>query len=161
ISFRHPDDPELMVMGRHTPAATITEADLLTLNMKGEVVEGTGSAVGERLVHAGMYLARPDVQVVCHSHTPSLIPFGVTGYRCGPCTSGQREWAPTYPSGIRRTNLAIRRCRSARWTRLRRLLGRWAMAGWRYYGDMGPCSWRAACRSWRCSGSTRTRTRSY
>ncbi|MPZ49903.1 MAG: hypothetical protein GEU75_11530, partial [Dehalococcoidia bacterium] len=36
ISFRHPDDPELMVMGRHTPAATITEADLLTLNMKGE-----------------------------------------------------------------------------------------------------------------------------
>jgi ribulose-5-phosphate 4-epimerase/fuculose-1-phosphate aldolase len=79
ISVRHPDNPELFIMGRHVPADTLTEADLLTLNQKGEVVAGSGSAVGERLVHAGIFLSRPDVQVICHSHTPSLIPFGVTG----------------------------------------------------------------------------------
>ena len=32
----------------------------------------------ERFIHAEIYRARPGVQAVVHSHSPSVIPFGVT-----------------------------------------------------------------------------------
>jgi HCOMODA/2-hydroxy-3-carboxy-muconic semialdehyde decarboxylase len=45
-----------------------------------------GNAVGgdtrapylERYIHSEIYRARPDVQAVVHSHSPSVIPFGAT-----------------------------------------------------------------------------------
>ena len=33
----------------------------------------------ERFIHGAIYKARPDVTSVVHSHSPSVIPFGVTG----------------------------------------------------------------------------------
>ncbi len=33
----------------------------------------------ERFIHGEIYRARPDVQAVVHSHSPNVIPFGVTG----------------------------------------------------------------------------------
>src|SRR5690606_8296615 len=38
----------------------------------------------ERYIHSEIYRARPDVHSVAHSHSPSVIPFGVTGYRLRP-----------------------------------------------------------------------------
>jgi HCOMODA/2-hydroxy-3-carboxy-muconic semialdehyde decarboxylase len=32
----------------------------------------------ERFIHGEIYRARPDVQAVVHSHSPNVIPFGVT-----------------------------------------------------------------------------------
>src|SRR5262249_21383717 len=32
----------------------------------------------ERFIHGEIYKARPDVKAVVHSHTPSVIPFGVS-----------------------------------------------------------------------------------
>jgi HCOMODA/2-hydroxy-3-carboxy-muconic semialdehyde decarboxylase len=89
ISFRHPDNPEQFVMGRHTMASMVTEADLLTLNMQGEVLSGSGTAPGERPVHAGVYQARADIQAVCHSHTPCFIAFSVSDVPLRPLS----QWA--------------------------------------------------------------------
>ena len=33
----------------------------------------------ERCIHSEIYRARPDVIAVVHSHSPALIPFGITG----------------------------------------------------------------------------------
>jgi HCOMODA/2-hydroxy-3-carboxy-muconic semialdehyde decarboxylase len=33
----------------------------------------------ERFIHAAIYRARPDVKAIVHSHSPAVIPFGVTG----------------------------------------------------------------------------------
>jgi HCOMODA/2-hydroxy-3-carboxy-muconic semialdehyde decarboxylase len=33
----------------------------------------------ERFIHSEIYRARPDVQAIVHSHSPALIPFGITG----------------------------------------------------------------------------------
>ena len=33
----------------------------------------------ERFIHGEIYKARPDVKAVVHNHSPSVIPFGVTG----------------------------------------------------------------------------------
>jgi HCOMODA/2-hydroxy-3-carboxy-muconic semialdehyde decarboxylase len=38
----------------------------------------------ERFIHSAIYKARPDVMSVIHSHSPAVIPFGVTGARLRP-----------------------------------------------------------------------------
>jgi ribulose-5-phosphate 4-epimerase/fuculose-1-phosphate aldolase len=35
-------------------------------------------------IHSEIYRARPDVMAVVHSHSPSVIPFGITGQRLKP-----------------------------------------------------------------------------
>ena len=34
---------------------------------------------GERVIHGCIYQARPDVNAVCHHHSPSVLPFCITG----------------------------------------------------------------------------------
>ena len=38
----------------------------------------------ERFIHSEIYRARPDVQSVVHSHSPNLVPFGVTPAKLKP-----------------------------------------------------------------------------
>ena len=38
----------------------------------------------ERFIHGEIYTLRPDVKAVLHSHSPSVIPFGVTGVALRP-----------------------------------------------------------------------------
>ena len=38
----------------------------------------------ERFIHGAIYEARPDVHAVVHNHSPSVIPFGVTGEKLKP-----------------------------------------------------------------------------
>jgi HCOMODA/2-hydroxy-3-carboxy-muconic semialdehyde decarboxylase len=33
---------------------------------------------GERVIHGGIYQARPDVNAVCHHHAPSILPFCIS-----------------------------------------------------------------------------------
>jgi HCOMODA/2-hydroxy-3-carboxy-muconic semialdehyde decarboxylase len=48
--------------------------------MDGEPVNARGrKSYLERYIHSEIYRARPDVVAIVHSHSPALIPFGVTG----------------------------------------------------------------------------------
>jgi HCOMODA/2-hydroxy-3-carboxy-muconic semialdehyde decarboxylase len=38
----------------------------------------------ERFIHGAIYEARPDVMSVVHNHSPSTIPFGITGKKMKP-----------------------------------------------------------------------------
>jgi HCOMODA/2-hydroxy-3-carboxy-muconic semialdehyde decarboxylase len=38
----------------------------------------------ERFIHSAIYKARPEVMSIIHSHSPAVIPFGVTGARLRP-----------------------------------------------------------------------------
>jgi len=79
-SIRDPENPEQFIMSRARAPELVTEDDLLVLNLNGEVVDPNEkrSPYSERFIHAAVYAARPDVHAVTHSHTPSVIPFGVT-----------------------------------------------------------------------------------
>ena len=78
VSMRMPDAPDRFLLARSLAPATVTENDLLQLDVgTGEPVDG-GSSYLERYIHSGIYQARPDVMAVVHSHAPDLIPFGVT-----------------------------------------------------------------------------------
>ena len=85
ISVRDPADPQRFFIARSMAPALVTEADLVTCNLDGEVLAPTGGKTYvERFIHSEIYKARPDVHSVVHSHSPAVIPFGVTGARLRP-----------------------------------------------------------------------------
>ncbi len=80
VSVRHPEDPGKFLMARSVAPELVTPADVLEHDLDGNAPAAGGKTLFiERFIHCGVYRARPDVQAVVHSHSPSLIPFGVTG----------------------------------------------------------------------------------
>jgi ribulose-5-phosphate 4-epimerase/fuculose-1-phosphate aldolase len=57
----------------------VQRRDILEFLLAGEPVADDGQPLYlERYIHAAIYAARPDVGAVCHSHTPSILPFSVS-----------------------------------------------------------------------------------
>ena len=85
ISVRDPEHPDRFFIARSMPPALVQLADLVTCNLDGEVIAPAGAKTYvERFIHSEIYKARPDVHSVVHSHSPAVIPFGVTGARLRP-----------------------------------------------------------------------------
>src|SRR5438128_11603669 len=79
VSARHDRDPTRYLMSRSIAPELVTAADIMEYDLDSDPVDarGRGSYL-ERFVHGELYKARPDVKAVVHSHSPSVIPFGVT-----------------------------------------------------------------------------------
>jgi ribulose-5-phosphate 4-epimerase/fuculose-1-phosphate aldolase len=79
VTVRHPTNPEHFLMTRSLAPALATPVDIVELDLDGNDVNHTGKTLFlERFIHAEIYRARPDVMAVVHSHSPAVIPFGVT-----------------------------------------------------------------------------------
>ena len=78
ISHRHPDAPDRYFMSRAMAPALVTPEDIIEYNLDSEPcdADGRGSFL-ERFIHGEVYKARPDIHSVAHSHSPSVIPFGL------------------------------------------------------------------------------------
>jgi HCOMODA/2-hydroxy-3-carboxy-muconic semialdehyde decarboxylase len=62
--------------------ALVTAADVLTYDLDSNALDANGrTSYAERFIHGAIYKARPDVKAIVHAHTPSVIPFGVSGVR--------------------------------------------------------------------------------
>jgi ribulose-5-phosphate 4-epimerase/fuculose-1-phosphate aldolase len=80
VSIRHPNDPSRYLLARSRSPELIEPSDLLEFTLDSEpVVPPKGEMYGERVIHGCIYQARPDVNAVCHHHSPSVLPFCVTG----------------------------------------------------------------------------------
>jgi HCOMODA/2-hydroxy-3-carboxy-muconic semialdehyde decarboxylase len=80
VSMRDPRNPERFLLSRSMAPALVTAADILAYDRDGAPLAAAGRRVYlERFIHAAIYRARPDVNAIVHSHSPSVIPFGVTG----------------------------------------------------------------------------------
>ena len=66
-SIRAGDDRLLINIGS-CQRASLTVADICTIDMEGNVIEGNGKPPLEFHLHAGVYRARPDVKAVVHAH---------------------------------------------------------------------------------------------
>ena len=85
ISVRNPANPERFFIARSMAPALVTPHDILEVDLTGEVHDAQGRRTYvERFIHSAIYKARPDVMSVIHSHSPAVIPFGVTGARLRP-----------------------------------------------------------------------------
>jgi ribulose-5-phosphate 4-epimerase/fuculose-1-phosphate aldolase len=82
VSQRHPGAPNRYFMSRSKAPALVTPDDLIEYDLDSQPcnAQGRGSFL-ERFIHGEIYKARPDVNAVVHSHSPSVIPFGLLGVR--------------------------------------------------------------------------------
>lgn len=85
ISVRHPHNPGRFLISRSMAPALVEVEDILEVDLEGHVHDAQGrKTYVERFIHGSIYKARPDVMSVIHSHSPAVIPFGVTGARLRP-----------------------------------------------------------------------------
>ncbi len=85
ISVRHPTHPERFYIARSMAPALVTPEDIVEVDLNGDVHDAQARRTYvERFIHSAIYKARPDVMSVIHSHSPAVIPFGVTGARLRP-----------------------------------------------------------------------------
>ncbi|MBI3602235.1 MAG: class II aldolase/adducin family protein [Candidatus Omnitrophica bacterium] len=68
------DANTLLITATGTCLGYLTEKDILTMNVSGEVI-GTGKASSERLMHTAIYKALPNVKCVVHTHTTYTTGF--------------------------------------------------------------------------------------
>lgn len=79
VSVRHDRDPNRYLMSRSIAPELVTAGDVMEYDLDSNPVDARGrSSYIERFIHGEIYKVRPDVKAVVHSHSPSLIPFGVT-----------------------------------------------------------------------------------
>ena len=78
-SARHDRSTDHFLLARNMAPALVRHADIVTFDLDGATLDADGRRVYlERFIHGEIYRARPDVQAIVHSHSPSVIPFGVT-----------------------------------------------------------------------------------
>lgn len=79
VSMRHPEAPDRYLMSRSVAPALVTPDDIIEYDLDSNPCNAAGrGSFLERFIHGEIYKARPDVMSVVHSHSPSVIPFGLT-----------------------------------------------------------------------------------
>jgi len=80
ISVRHPSNPKRFLLGRNLAPALVKTEDILEYDLDCNPIDAPSHFTHflERFIHGETYRARPDVNSVVHSHSPNVIPFGVT-----------------------------------------------------------------------------------
>ena len=87
ISMRVPGEPFLFFMKPHSVGLDeITMENILTIDLDGNVVEGTARRHSEVYIHSEILKSRPDAHCVIHTHSPYAVALSATGRRLR-CTS--------------------------------------------------------------------------
>jgi ribulose-5-phosphate 4-epimerase/fuculose-1-phosphate aldolase len=86
VSLRSPKDPKRFFLARAIAPETVQAEDILEYDLDAKPLEREGTKAGmdsvnERFIHSEIYRARPDVMSVVHNHSPSVVPFSVTGVK--------------------------------------------------------------------------------
>ncbi|OVZ60815.1 aldolase [Pigmentiphaga sp. NML080357] len=85
VSIRHPERPGHFLLSRSLAPELVTAADIMEFDANSDAVGGdTRTPYLERYIHGEIYRARPDVNAVVHSHSPSVIPFAGSSVRLRP-----------------------------------------------------------------------------
>jgi ribulose-5-phosphate 4-epimerase/fuculose-1-phosphate aldolase len=85
VSVRHNSEAGVFLLARSMAPGLVTAADIMHFSEDGEALGGDRrTAYVERYIHSEIYKAQPTVQAVVHSHSPAVIPFGVTNAKLRP-----------------------------------------------------------------------------
>jgi ribulose-5-phosphate 4-epimerase/fuculose-1-phosphate aldolase len=89
VSVRNPENPNVFFISWATSPEFVTVDDLQECDFEGNVVDKAGRrSYGERILHARIYKARPDVNAVCHGHPSALLPYVCSDIPIKPVTAG-------------------------------------------------------------------------
>lgn len=79
VSVRHETDPSRFLLSRSMAPGLVTAADILEVdNATCKPVDTDRTTYLERFIHCEIYKENPAVKAVVHSHSPAIIPFGVS-----------------------------------------------------------------------------------
>lgn len=80
VSLRHPTAPDRYLLAKSIAPARVTPQDIIEYDLDSNPVNANGrGSFLERFIHGEIFKARPDVMSVVHSHSPSVVPFGLVG----------------------------------------------------------------------------------
>jgi ribulose-5-phosphate 4-epimerase/fuculose-1-phosphate aldolase len=78
VSVRHDKRPDHFLLARSMAPGLVEAGDIMEFDRDGEAVDPRGrTPYLERFIHSEIYKTRPEIQAIVHSHSPSVIPFGV------------------------------------------------------------------------------------
>jgi ribulose-5-phosphate 4-epimerase/fuculose-1-phosphate aldolase len=79
VSMRHPGNPRHFLMSRSLAPQLVTSNDIMEFDLDCVAIDPKGrNGFIERYLHGEIYKKRPDVMAIAHSHSASVIPFGLT-----------------------------------------------------------------------------------
>ena len=84
VSARSDKRADRFIMSCSRAPALVSAADIMEHDADSEPVGDERKGFLERFIHGEIYRARPEVMAVVHSHSPSVIPFGITRSRLRP-----------------------------------------------------------------------------
>ena len=85
VSARDDRDPARFLLSRSIAPGTVAARDIMEFDLEGEPIAARGRRPYlERFIHSEIYRARPEVRAIVHSHSPSVVPYGVTGVELRP-----------------------------------------------------------------------------
>jgi ribulose-5-phosphate 4-epimerase/fuculose-1-phosphate aldolase len=89
VSLRSPENPQRYLLARSIAPELVLQEDLLEYDLDSNPLDAKGENAGresvrERFIHGEIYKTRPEVMAVVHNHSPSVIPFSVTGVAMRP-----------------------------------------------------------------------------
>jgi ribulose-5-phosphate 4-epimerase/fuculose-1-phosphate aldolase len=80
VSLRSPSNPQRYYLARSLAPERVQVEDIIEYDLGSNPVDARGrESVTERFIHGEIYKARPDVLAVVHNHSPSVVPFSVSG----------------------------------------------------------------------------------
>ena len=84
VSARSLEDPARFLLSRSLAPSLVTAADIQEYGADSEPVGDGRKPYLERFIHGEIYRTRPDVMAIVHSHSDSVIPFGISRTRLRP-----------------------------------------------------------------------------
>ena len=80
VSLRSPKNPQRYYLARSLAPERVQVEDILEYDLDSNPLDARGrESVTERFIHGEIYKARSDILAVVHNHSPSVVPFSVTG----------------------------------------------------------------------------------
>jgi HCOMODA/2-hydroxy-3-carboxy-muconic semialdehyde decarboxylase len=85
VSARSEQDPSHFLLARSMAPGLVEPEDILEFDFAGNAIDAQGRALYlERFIHSEIYKTHPEIKAIVHSHSPAVIPFGVTGVALKP-----------------------------------------------------------------------------
>jgi ribulose-5-phosphate 4-epimerase/fuculose-1-phosphate aldolase len=80
VSVRSPRDPNRYYLARAIAPERVQVEDMIEYDLDSRPIDEAGrESVRERFIHGEVFRSRPEVMAVVHNHSPSVVPFSVTG----------------------------------------------------------------------------------
>ncbi len=80
VSLRSPSNPKRYYLARSLAPERVQVEDMIEYDLDSNPLDARGrESVTERFIHGEIFKARPEVMAVVHNHSPSVVPFSVTG----------------------------------------------------------------------------------